>query len=447
MFFDGLTYASLARNLATGKASFWQPFYTGIFWDHPPLMIAIEALFFKVFGNEYYTEKIYSFVIWLFTLLSIALLWRKIKKDEKFNSFFWLLLLLWGISPIVVWGYPNNLLDATLALFDLFAVILMYTGLQKTNAFYNFLAAGCLLIIASMTKGLVGLFPVAVPLIYYVVFRKHTFYTMVLWTLLLVSMLILFYFILWQYPQPRKYLTNYLDNQLFAALAGKREKVDSVLGRFTIFSEMLIQFIPAVIIGFIVFFAVRLSKIKAGNIMQEQKAALFFFLVGFSASAPLAVSIKQRAFYLIPSIPYFAIAAALIIVPLFYPLVQHTCIAGFKRKILNSLLIVASAAGLFYIGSKTGTVGRDAGLIQDIKQFVPYIPKGEQVGFCPECEEDWKFIAYLQRYHELIPADYKNARYVLFDKKNCAATFIDSLQLAGFYEVPLATTHYLLYKR
>ncbi len=489
MFFDGLTYASLARNLAIGKASFWQPFYTGPFWDHPPLMIAMEALFFKMFGNEYYTEKIYSLVIWLFTLLSIAVLWRKIKKDEKYNSVFWLPLLLWNISPIVVWGYPNNLLDTTLALFDLFAVILMYNGLQKTNSFYNFLAAGCLLFLASMTKGVVGFFPIGVPMIYYIVFRKPRFSMVMLWTLLLVSMLVLFYFILWQYPQPRAYLTYYLDNQLFAALAGKREKVDSVLGRFTIISDMLIQLIPAIIIGFIVFFTGRLLKIKTSNIprlneasvssaeplaknqqtnsrsitalnrlcyrkpgkiqyiMRGQKDAFFFLLVGLSASVPLMVSVKQRAFYLIPSIPYFAIAAALIIAPLFYSLVQHSYSTGFKRKILNGSLVLASVVSLYYLGSKIGTVGRDADLIHDIKQFTLYIPKGEQIGLCHECEEDWKFIAYIQRYHELIPASYKNTHYVLLDKKNCSSTFLDSLQLSGFYEVPLPTIQYVLYKK
>ena len=41
MFVDGVTYASIARNLAEGRGTFWTPSYTATiypqFHDHPPL--------------------------------------------------------------------------------------------------------------------------------------------------------------------------------------------------------------------------------------------------------------------------------------------------------------------------------------------------------------------------------------------------------------------------
>jgi hypothetical protein len=40
MFVDGVTYASIARNLSQGRGSFWSPFYTATiypqFHEHPP---------------------------------------------------------------------------------------------------------------------------------------------------------------------------------------------------------------------------------------------------------------------------------------------------------------------------------------------------------------------------------------------------------------------------
>ena len=52
MFMDGLLYATVANNLASGLGSFWHPYhsltYFPVFHEEPPLLYGIEAIFFKI---------------------------------------------------------------------------------------------------------------------------------------------------------------------------------------------------------------------------------------------------------------------------------------------------------------------------------------------------------------------------------------------------------------
>ena len=56
MFLDGVTYAAIAKNLSLNHGSIWQPFYSEtcfpVFYEHPPLAIYLESLFFRVLGQQ-----------------------------------------------------------------------------------------------------------------------------------------------------------------------------------------------------------------------------------------------------------------------------------------------------------------------------------------------------------------------------------------------------------
>ena len=73
LFGDGLLYASLARNLAEGKGSMWAPWFSSGYWldfasgapyfENPPLMIWLEAVFFRILGDYWWVEKLYSLLL------------------------------------------------------------------------------------------------------------------------------------------------------------------------------------------------------------------------------------------------------------------------------------------------------------------------------------------------------------------------------------------------
>ena len=82
MFVDGVTYASIARNLSEGRGSFWSPSYTATiypqFHEHPPFGFWLQSLWFRVLGDHLFVERAYSLAAALGTALLIALIWRRL---------------------------------------------------------------------------------------------------------------------------------------------------------------------------------------------------------------------------------------------------------------------------------------------------------------------------------------------------------------------------------
>lgn len=67
MFMDGLLYTCVGKNLGNGIGSFWDPqfseTYMRSYHEQPPLMFGLLAVFFKIFGNGLYTERVYCLVM------------------------------------------------------------------------------------------------------------------------------------------------------------------------------------------------------------------------------------------------------------------------------------------------------------------------------------------------------------------------------------------------
>jgi len=80
MFLDGLTYASIARNLAEGRGRFWEPSYTAtiypVFHEHPPLGFWLESLYFRAFGDHWWVERLYCATAAVAIALLVARIWR-----------------------------------------------------------------------------------------------------------------------------------------------------------------------------------------------------------------------------------------------------------------------------------------------------------------------------------------------------------------------------------
>src|SRR6218665_3626225 len=64
MFLDGVTYASIARNLAEGRGSAFTLHYTQTlypkFYEHPQLQFILQSLLFRVMGDSIFVERLYT---------------------------------------------------------------------------------------------------------------------------------------------------------------------------------------------------------------------------------------------------------------------------------------------------------------------------------------------------------------------------------------------------
>jgi 4-amino-4-deoxy-L-arabinose transferase-like glycosyltransferase len=86
LYCDGLTYASIARNMSLGIGSFWEPYFSSsmwlthntgsVFYEHMPLQFWLQSFFFKLFDDHWYVEKIYSLFALVLILWLIVKIWK-----------------------------------------------------------------------------------------------------------------------------------------------------------------------------------------------------------------------------------------------------------------------------------------------------------------------------------------------------------------------------------
>ncbi len=178
MFLDGITYAAISKNMANGYGSFFNPHYTKIlypeFHEHPPLVFIVQSGFFKLFGDAFYTERIFSLCIAILTVIGITQCWRLVNDTIEFKKYDWLPVLLWLSIPLVSWSYKNNLLENTMGVFTLFAVFFILKSLKEKKVLY-LLPGGILIVLAFLSKGPAGLYPILVPVIYGVVYKSNRY--------------------------------------------------------------------------------------------------------------------------------------------------------------------------------------------------------------------------------------------------------------------------------
>ena len=173
MFLDGLNYAAVARNLAEGLGTFWTPYYTDTlypqFREQPPLGFALQAGAFYVLGDHLFVERAYSLLTGAVTAFLIALIWRRTIGAARLD---WLPVAFWLLPSTVTWAMVNNMLENTQAALTTAAVFAFVRAWQSEQRASLWAAGSAVCILAAvLTKGPVGFFPLAAPLIAAIVTR------------------------------------------------------------------------------------------------------------------------------------------------------------------------------------------------------------------------------------------------------------------------------------
>lgn len=393
MFMDGVIYAAIARNMAVGIGSFWRPEYTETlfpqFHEHPPLALGLESVFFRIFGDHLLIERIYSLLSLAVLALVVVAIWRRVTEAEE-RKYAWLPLLFLLPLPLVVWSVSNNLLENTLVVFTSLAVLAMISSTQK-RPLLNISLAAFWLLCAILTKGPVALFPFSFFFFMMLFFREYRLWRFVKDTLLLVLglailALMLFLFI----PESLENLQQYFQNQVVKSLSS----VVTVNSRFHIMERLLMEFAPALLIAVIVL----LFK-KSPTKSEVKTAWKYLFLgLGFSAVLPIMVSLKQRGFYIIPALPFFALSLSLFVLPRVKTQVHRIS----ARKAVTRTLVVSGyfllTAAVALNLSRIGRPQRDSDQLADVYEMCEILPPGTVLNASYELGQDFGLQAYLYRY-------------------------------------------------
>lgn len=399
MFLDGVTYACISRNMAIGLGTFWNPHYTqtigNVFHSHPPLAFGLEALFFKVFGDHWWVEKLYSALTFAVSALLIAAIWRRTTNRPRMA---WLPLLFWVAMPIVSWCATNNMLENTMSVFVLLSVWLMILSYLKNNKIWLLLASVSLFA-AFLSKGFTGVFPMVFPIIYCLFDDKRRWIQGPIDTLLLIVMLAVLSGVMFlAFPASFNYLKEYISLQVIGG--GLHEATVST--RFHIVFGLLQQLVIPILIVAILFIIRRIAKtnqIKVFEFPPDRKWFFMYLIVGLTGVLPIMLSVKQRDFYMLAAMPFFALAFGHLSLSM-----VNAMVLEIKSKAQRWILFGAS--GVLLLGivlnlSHIGKYGRDEALIEDVKSRIAEVDGKEMIEISPEEYTNWAAHAYFMRYGKI----------------------------------------------
>jgi len=396
MFLDGVTYSAISNNLAHGLGSVFKPHYTQTlypeFYEHPPLFFIIQSSFFKIFGSGIFTERIFTFLSALSSALGIILIWNLFPGESKLRKHSWIAVLLWITVPIITWSFKNNMIENLLSVLTLFSVYFLLKSLLKRNI-GSLLIGSILILFSFLVKGPVGLFPLIVPLIFALSFYdKKQLKSSLLYQIYLIGFsLSLFLILMRVFPELKYNLEAYLEQQLLPALSNSRELTTD--NRFSILLRLLTEIAFPLIVFLIV--AIR-SKIYSNK--EEEKyhqVSLLFLLIALSGSLPLLLSLKQAAFYLVPSIPFYILSITFYMIPkLQRPLEK---ISDRLKTWIMYFSAFATLLVIIYSMIHINDYSRDQSIIEDVKSITENIPPYTILACQNDLMEDWTAIAYFSR--------------------------------------------------
>ena len=398
MFVDGVTYASIARNLSEGRGSFWSPFYTATlypqFHEHPPLGFWLQSLWFRALGDHLYVERLYSVTAALATAWLMSVVWRASSPSDTrapctLRGMDWLPVLFWATVPVVSWAIVGNLLETTVALLTTAAIAAVVRAVQHPSlrvAVVWAAVSGVCVVGAGLTKGPVGLFPLAAPIVMFLWPGRRRLWSVAAaqWVIVLLCAVLL---VAW--PAARASLTDYVNGQVLAAIAGEREVSASSV---TILKELaqgvLLPMAGLALVGLAV--APGFAPMPAGH----GRRAVALLLLALAGSLPILFSAKQAGHYLVPAVPVFALAAALVMAPTAARVLRRLD-SGSGRATLR---LVSAALVLGAIGAAMAPgLGRDRERLANLDAVAPAVVRDTVVGICPEANADWGLHAWFER--------------------------------------------------
>lgn len=455
MFFDGGIYATVARNLAEGRGTMWAPHFSETlfptFAEHPPLMFWLQAIGFSIFGDTIAVEKGFSLLTFIISATLLFKIWMRLNKDDVVvQKAFPLALVMALIAGRVNWGFANGLLDNLLAVFSLTAVLLVVIAYDRPSPAFSakrlalLVLASLAICLSLMTKGPVGLFPLAAPAIYWLVFRRPAFFVMVLDSVVILTVIVLFVTILYAFDASREAVDRYLAAQLFASLRGDRGYYG---GGFYVFRKILgVNGYSLAILALASLASWRLGLGRSDSPIRSQrfKRAAFLILIGMSASLPIGFSPRVANFYFNTSLLFYSAGFAILVAPVFMETLARLGERQIKVLRFGSLSLLAASIVMVFLN--VGRPGTDARTIEQAAAIQELACTDETdckplISACQNAWQDWALHTYMQRFYKISIAKQADidADFVIADE-SCS-------NLPGRKDTGIDISPYLLLER
>lgn len=423
VFMDGMLYISVSKNLADGMGTFWEPHFSKTvmetFREQPPLYFGMLAIFYKIFGDSMYVERLYCLISFVLTLYFIHKIWKSIFQNESnINQHSWLPILFFSTIPVCFWAYANHVEETVMTLFATMSVYYSCKALfRNEKIIFNLLLAGICVFLSSLTKGIQGMFPISAVFFYWLVKKDFTFKQNIIYSSVLVftpfliyGLLILFNFHIYEV------IKLYLENRLGIAFKGTMHNTTD--NRFEIVVRLFTELIPMLGLMLIIYFLSKKNKNITKANYHKNTSAVWLILIGFSGSLPLMSTLEQRGFYLLTSLPFFALSGAAFISPLITNLIEAI---NLKSKLFNTIkifTIILTIGAFIYTLFFIGKTKRDKEMLADVYSLGKIIPRGEIISIPPPMWEKWNFQTYMVRFNYIsLTISFDSTRFFAIDKE------------------------------
>jgi len=409
MFLDGLMYAGIAKNLALGQGDFWNLYFSEYlyseFHEHPPLAFGLQSIWYVIFGDHLWVERLYSFCTFLLLTLLVVRFWKFIVGDYKLS---WLPVLFLSVIPLISWSSANNMLENTMSVFT-FSSGFAYLVYVRKKKFYFLFFSAFLLICAFFCKGFTALFVLAFPfamLLFKEGYKIRRFIFDSVAFILIVSTISCLLFVL--VPESLLSIEKYFYQQVVKSI----NNVVTVNNRFYILYRLLTEML--IPLGIIILFLLW-KRMKRLDVQQgrERKLGLAFIVVGLCGVLPIVISEKQSGFYILCVFPFLCIGLSLLI---------YNVVSSYQELVLEKRLqLIKIVTFCLFITSVLicsvghNSTGRDQGKLAMLKMVLPIIKDSRLLFIEKTLWSDWNLQAYFTRYGNvsLCKSEVKTGEYLL----------------------------------
>lgn len=457
MFFDGVIYATVARNLSVGIGGAWHLVFAASGWgsdfhEAPPLAFVLESYFFRLFGDHFWVEKLYSLLTGLATAIVIVAIWRRLTAGHRtLRECAWLPVLFWVVLPSWMPVYGNNLLEGTMGLFATGAVYALLRAAGGGRSVVWLPVGAACIAAAFFSKGPVGLFPLVTPIIAGITLGwspgQRSIARAIGANAVLVALTVSIVFLVLRQPGAADGFMQYLHVQVFASLAGARDATHSSLGRLYIIRELIRElFVVTIAAAALVYWARRRGVAQSEQTSGLGRGIAFCLLMGLCASLPIMLSPKQFNWYLFPSYAFYVLAITLWCGPALVHLLARGNEAKYRCGLSLSAWASAIAASILAAGLVAAVVHppRELDVYHDTLELARLLPKGTAISFLGRTQEIHRDSAigfYMVRWGYLAPDREAGHEYLLL------STNANSQPPSNYHEIPSELRLYRLYQR
>ena len=294
---DSSYISVLARNLAEGVGSFWYPAFSldplETYHQHPPLGIGLNSVFFRIFGDSIFTERIFSIVLLFLNVIILIGIW--LVAGERPNSA-WMPILLWISIPSVAETAMQNPLMQSSGLFASGACLFYLLAFRKRKLAI-LIPATVLLAAAFFTWGYPMFFILLFPFWLFLFSDRKSFRFMIAYMVL--PILIFAGTLILVFLMQSSAMDSILNKYLTIVALDRLYEEPNVVSRMWILFEVLQQTIPLWLISMFLIVAGWRKGVHLSSILGR---ALPFILTGLSFVGPITLQWHQN---IIESFPVF----------------------------------------------------------------------------------------------------------------------------------------------